>query len=377
MTLNTTSTPTLTPPPGKRLVSLDFMRGLIMVLLALESTELYIHVRQSQSRGSGFDMLMGQFFHNQWQGLHFWDLIQPAFMFMAGVAMAYSLVKQKSNGHSYRQRSTKVLKRCALLLFWGLFKRIYQPDWLALDALDVTDILTQLAFTTLIAFALFELRIRSQVISCVLILIITECLYRFCTAAGFDQGYTDGHNFGNYVDWWLLGQKSSGYVFINWLPTSVHTIAGTIIGKLLMRGKQPLRWMVFSGISLLAVGYGLDLSAVTPIIKPIATSAFVLASLGYCLILLACCYGWVDRLGHKKGLLFFKVVGMNSIFIYLLCDIVGRHWLNGYVEMITRPVLALLKFSDNGIAIIASLITFALEWSLCYFLYRKKIFFKL
>ncbi|HTN39316.1 MAG TPA: DUF5009 domain-containing protein [Arachidicoccus sp.] len=366
-----------TEKKSERLLSLDFMRGLIMVLLALESTELYEHLRQAIPGGSWGNGLIRQFFHNQWEGLHFWDLVQPAFMFMAGVAMAYSLTKQARNGHTWNQRFIKILKRCVLLLLWGLFKRIYQPNWFALNVLDVTDILTQLAFTTLIAFALFQLSIRMQILGCLIILLLTECLYRFWSVSGFDLGYVDGHNFGNYMDWLLLGQKSKGYVFINWLPTAVHTIVGTIVGKQFMQSSRPLQWIISFGIGLLIVGYGLDIAHITPIIKPIASSSFVIASLGYCLIILAAIYWWVDIKKHQRGLLFFLIIGMNSIFIYLLCDIVGRNWLNDYVAMIVHPVQALLGLTKNGLFILAALITFALEWGVCYFLYLKKIFFKL
>ena len=56
---------------------------------------------------------------------------------------------------------------------------------------------------------------------------------------------------------------------------------------------------------------------------------------------------------------------MNSIFIYLFFEIVGDRWFNGYVSAITGP------------GILTSLVIFACEWGLCYFLYKKKIFFKL
>jgi len=361
-----------------RLLSLDFMRGLIMFLLALESVELYTHTRKviSDHDSVGFKII-SQFFHNRWQGLHFWDLIQPAFMFMAGVAMAYSLTKQIEKGISWKERFVKILKRSGWLLFWGLFKRISSPEWFALHALDVTDILTQLAFTTIIAFLLFNLKIRYQFVSCIVILLLTEILYRFCNVPGFNKGYTDGQNFGNWIDWILLGQKSSGYVFINWLPTAVHTVAGVMVGKIFLRNSNPVKALLAAGFGLLVIGYGLGAAHITPIIKPIATSSFVLASLGYCLLIVAVFYWWIDVRMHRKGLLFFQVLGMNSIFIYLFFNIVGQLWLNDYTLMIVSPVFQLFNLSHPAILILASLCTFMVEWFICYFLYKKKIFFKL
>src|SRR5689334_11507476 len=108
------------PKISQRLLSLDFMRGFIMVLLALESAGLYEHLSDASSEGSLFHRFMQQFFHHPWNGLHFWDLIQPGFMFMAGVSMAYSLRKQKQQNYSWNKSFKKTLRRCALLFFWGV-----------------------------------------------------------------------------------------------------------------------------------------------------------------------------------------------------------------------------------------------------------------
>jgi len=76
-------------------------------------------------------------------------------------------------------------------------------------------------------------------------------------------------------------------------------------------------------------------------------------------------------------LLFFQVVGMNSIFIYLFFEIVGDRWFNGYITSISSGLLQLANMPLFVQAILSSLCVFALEWGLCYFLYKRKIFFKL
>src|SRR4030095_1447259 len=120
-----------------------------------------------------------------------------------------------------------------------------------------------------------------------------------------------------------------------------------------------------------------DFAGITPIIKRIATSSFTLASLGWCLLGLAFCYWWIDILNHKKYLKFWIVVGMNSLFIYLFFEIVGSRWFNGYIGALVNGSLAFLHTPGMLSNIIASLCIFALEWSVCLFLYNKKIFFKL
>jgi len=80
---------------------------------------------------------------------------------------------------------------------------------------------------------------------------------------------------------------------------------------------------------------------------------------------------------HRKNLEFFTIVGMNSIFIYLFFEIVGSRWFNGYVGAITNGVMQWVNMPESLALIITSLCIFSLEWGLCYFLYRNKIFFKL
>jgi predicted acyltransferase len=93
------------------------MRGFIMVLLALESAGLYENLDEL-TKGSLINPAIQQFFHHPWNGLRFWDLIQPGFMFIAGTAMAYSLTKQFKSGATWSQVFKKVLKRSWWLFFW-------------------------------------------------------------------------------------------------------------------------------------------------------------------------------------------------------------------------------------------------------------------
>ena len=102
-----------------RLLSLDFMRGLIMVLLMLEAAGLYERLFEV-SEGSLIHGFISQFFHHPWNGLRFWDLIQPGFMFMAGTSMAYSLRRQQQDGFTWAQSFKKTLKRSGWLFFWGV-----------------------------------------------------------------------------------------------------------------------------------------------------------------------------------------------------------------------------------------------------------------
>jgi predicted acyltransferase len=383
----------------RRLASLDFMRGLIMVLLALESTALSEHFFKA-SENTVLNSFFLQFFHHPWNGLRFWDLIQPAFMFMAGIAMAYSLHHQKQKGITWNSSFIKVVKRSGWLFFWGVLDYAVRPGGLSFELWDV---LTQLSFTTVVAFLIFEFSALFQISCSIGLLLLTEYLYRGTHITGFDMPFVDQHNFGNYMDTVLMHKiNAGGWVAINCIPTAVHTITGALVGKLLLgtetkiekeninqkeiankeitnkeEGLLKIKIILIFAMACLVLGYGLDYLGVTPIIKRIATSSFTLASLGWCIMCLAICYWWIDILDHKKYLLFFTIVGMNSLFIYLFFEIIGARWFNEYITQMSTGLLNMLHLPIIIVQVGSSLTIFALEWSICYFLYKKKIFFKI
>lgn len=81
--------------PG-RVTSVDFFRGFTMFLLAGEASLLYDHFLEADS---GFLQLLGtQLSHHEWHGLHFWDLIQPFFMFIVGVAIPFAAANRLKKG---------------------------------------------------------------------------------------------------------------------------------------------------------------------------------------------------------------------------------------------------------------------------------------
>jgi predicted acyltransferase len=369
--MTTVSTPAT---PLQRLTSLDFMRGLIMVLLALEAAGLYDSLYDA-SKGLAAEHIMEQFHHHPWNGLRFWDLIQPAFMFMAGTAMAYSIAGMKSRGVSQTDRTIKILKRCGWLFFWGVLNYAVRKKGLSFELWNV---LTQLSFTILVAYFIFEWGSLQQILFCAGILLLTEFLYRYTGVPGFDQPFTDQQNFGNYVDMLLMNKiNKGGWVAINCLPTAVHTIAGALAGKMLMDPSQSkIRTLGYWGLGSLLLGYGLDWLSITPIIKKIATTSFTISSLGWCLLLMATCYYLIDIKGRKNSLSFFLVIGMNSIFIYLFFEIVGARWFNGYINAIVSGIFSGIM-PELIVSVLGSLSIFLLEWGLCLFLFRKKIFFRL
>ena len=78
------------------------------------------------------------------------------------------------------------------------------------------------------------------------------------------------------------------WVSFNAIPTTAHTVWGVLAGQVLLSDRssqQKIKILVIAGLIGLAVGYALD--PITPIIKRICTSSFILASGGWALLALA------------------------------------------------------------------------------------------
>jgi predicted acyltransferase len=368
---------TSTKAPENRLLSLDVMRGLIMILLAGESCNVWGALSDLEL-GAGAGVLINQFFHHPWHGLRFWDLIQPAFMLMAGTAMYLSYQAKLQKGISWQQNFKHIAIRAVKLFLLGTgLHCIYAGELV----FELWNVLTQLAFTTLIAYIIINHSFWFQLGFSVELLLLTDILYRTILMPGFDQPFTMSQNFGAYMDSVLMGKiNDDGWVAINIIPTAAHTIWGVLAGRLLISpgsASQKIKYLIIAGVIGLVFGFGLDIANVTPIIKRISTSSFVLASGGWVLLFMALLYWLVDIKHLNKYAWIFTVVGMNAIFIYLFFETIGGHWLNDSVAIFVKGALGIVGIGGAMAALLSAIVTLFAEWGLCYWLSKNKVFIKI
>ena len=118
MTMATVAGSVATPPP--RLASMDAYRGFVMVCLAANGFGLAATSKNfpdcSIMKALGY-----QFEHVPWVGCAFWDLIQPSFMFLVGVAVPYSFSRREVEGQSSDKLARHVLLRSFVLILLGVF----------------------------------------------------------------------------------------------------------------------------------------------------------------------------------------------------------------------------------------------------------------
>jgi predicted acyltransferase len=358
----------------QRIPSIDYFRGFILFLLAAESTGLY------GTLGKLFpdSFLVEQFHHAQWEGLHFWDLIQPGFMMIAGASLYFSTYKKLDEGSSYGQLWPKVIKRSLLLFLFGTGLHCLYREELVLELWNV---LTQLSVTTLIAFFLLRFSIPLQLAASILILLLAHSLYVFTDIPGYNLPYTPDQNFGSYMDMVLMGKLSGGHwIAINCIPTAAHTIWGALIGRIIHRNvdqKNTLRTLVGLGILGIILGYGLDLAGI-PIIKRTATLSFTIASAGWITLMMAGFYAnWSSEIPTIKFPNYILSFGKNSIFIYLFFESVGPDWLKKSSFVFVGGIIEKLGGTEQIAKLGNSLVVFLLIIGLAKWLDNRKIYFKL
>jgi predicted acyltransferase len=352
------------PGAGGRSVALDAYRGLIMILLV--------------SHGFGFSGFKGhpvwgaiaaQLDHVAWEGMVLWDLIQPAFMFMVGVAMPFSFARRAAAEQGgFASNFLHVLRRCLILVFLSqLFTAVHSARF----EFGLINVLSQIAFTYLICFLLMQVDFRSQVAAAFGLLAAHTLL--FLRYPGPDGPFSQTGNVGQVIDQWLLGRNYSGlYVTINFVSSAVTTLFGVWAGMLL-RSDRPqrdkLRILLWSAAGCVVTG--VLLSQWVPMVKRIWTASFTLYSAGYVIAGLAAFVYLVDYRGWRRFAFPMVVVGMNSIFAYCISQLC-----RGGIHRATGVFTGKFEWIGTLAPVFHACATLGVIWYMCYWLYQRKAFVK-
>jgi predicted acyltransferase len=375
-------------PASQRLVSLDALRGFDMFwIVAGEGIVFALH-RASKSGESGpLPFLAAQLEHVQWEGLRFYDLIFPLFVFIVGVSMVFSLGKsiaESGQAATYR----KIVRRSLLLLLLGVF--YYGGFNKGFEDIRLLGVLQRIALAYLFAGLIFtSCRPRGVVATCIGLLVVYWALMTFVPVPGVGAGhFEEGKNLANYLDdrflplrKWDGDHDPEG--LLSTIPAVATCLLGVLVGLLLkrddLRPQAKTLWLLAAGVAGVALGYLWGLQF--PIIKKIWTSSFVLAAGGYSCILLAVFYQVVDVWKLRAWAMPFVWIGTNPITIYMagnLVDVekIAHRLAGGPIEpdRLAGGTIAgaFGRYGQLVIAATAALLVFALAR----FLYRRKIFLR-
>jgi len=354
------------PSAQPRYLALDAYRGFIMLVLVSGGFGLAELAR----RRPEFSGIANQFEHKPWEWIAFWDLIQPAFMFMVGVAMPFALARRLELGATRRQLFWHVLARAFRLI---LMSQILMSISAGKMNFQLINVLAQVGITYFLSYLIMQLKFRWQAAIALLILVGHWAL--FVAFPGTEGPFlSTTTNIGAVIDTIVFGHPNDdNWVTINFLTSTVTTLAGVWTGQLLQSRRTHREKMGVIAISAAAcLGLGLIIHPWNPIIKRICTTSFTLYSAGWVLLMLLGFYWAIEVKGYRKWTLPLVVIGANSIFIYSIHQVL-QGWLDRAVGVFTLRFAWLGDFAPVAQACTVLLVM----WYLCYWLYQRKIFFKL
>jgi predicted acyltransferase len=406
------------PPLPSRLVSLDAYRGLTMLAMASGGLGLHqVAERVAAARSadglppSGFWEFVGyQFEHVPWVGCAAWDLIQPSFMFMVGVAMAYSCASREAHGQSWGRMLWHACVRSVVLVLLGIFLR---SDGMGRTQTNFTfeDVLTQIGLGYVFLFLLWNRGVWVQFGAAITILVcywvyfyehpLPPADFDFNSVAagglprleGIAAHWEKNTNAAAAFDQWFLNLfprakpflfNGGGYLTLSFIPSVATMIFGLLSGELLRspRTNRAKFWLlVGAGLAGLAAGELLQVTGLCPIVKRIWTPSWTLFSTGWTCLILAAFFGVVDMLKFRAWTFPLVVVGMNSLTMYCMAELSADWFLRALKTHFGR-----IKFRDHTMFTIFDkpyepfLIHFWVlftMWLVCYWLYRQRIFIRI
>ena len=367
-----------------RLMSLDLFRGATIAAMIL--------VNNAGDESSSYWPLR----HADWNGWTPTDLIFPFFLFIVGVATAFSFSSRLARGQSRGSLLKHVLWRGLAILAIGLFLNGF-PNHYQLDSWRFYGVLQRIAVCYVIT-ALLDLWTgwRTQVAVAIACLAGYWILMRYVSVPGFgipthDIPLLDPDR--NIVAW-LDRKLLMGHLYehtrdpeglLSTIPAIATSLLGLLTGKWMrtkLSGEIKTVGMVIAGIALGIVGRTMHLWF--PINKKLWTSSFVLLTAGLALICLAACYWMADvkqlRGRWTKPILVF---GTNAIAAYFFAEVLAhalsRFRLNGGMslqEYIYSHFFAPLASPPNA-SLLYALVYVTLCWTAMFFLYRKGITVKI
>lgn len=386
-----------------RLVSLDALRGFTMIFMASEILRIPQVARQFADNAIA-RFAASTLDHRAWVGCAPWDLIQPAFMFMVGVSLPFSLARRRAEGQSFGRLFGHAAYRALFLIALGIFLRSQaRPQ----TYFTFEDVLTQIGLGYVFLFLLAWTRPAVQWTAAAAILAgywLAFALYPLPLAgfdyttvgvpqnwphhlSGFAAHWDKNTNLANAVDQWFLNLfprerpfvfNSGGYLTLNFVPSLATMIFGLLAGGLLRTartGAEKTGVLLRYGIIGIAAGAALHFAGICPLVKRIWTPSWTIYSAGWVVLILAAYYYVIDVKGFRRWTFSLLVVGMNSIAMYVLVHVTEQ-----YIASAFRIHLGRGPFEVFGPAfapITTGAAVLLILWLGLWWMYRRRIFLRI
>ena len=363
----------------QRLQSLDALRGFDMFFI-MGGGSLFVALA-TLFPTPFFQAIANQMEHVPWHGLAVEDMIFPTFLFIAGISFPYSLAKQKEKKMTDGAIYKTIIRRGITLVILGLiYGGILSFDF---ENQRYASVLGRIGLAWMFAALIFvNTSTRTRIWITSVILIGYWLLLAFVPApdgGGADVYSMEGCLVG-YVDRMLLPGRLYLKVhdpegILSTLPAIGTALLGMFTGEFIKMQREKLTetkkvFYLLIGAAIL-IGVGLIWSLTFPINKNLWSSSFVCVVGGISMALFAIFYYIIDIKDCRRWTLFFRVIGMNSITIYLAQRFINFSYTS---NSLFKGIIDCLP--ENAQPLMTSIAYIAVCWGFLYFLYRQRIFLK-
>jgi predicted acyltransferase len=362
--------------PG-RLASIDALRGFDMLMIS--GGGAFIHLMGGKTGLSAVDAVSAQLEHPEWHGFTFYDFIFPLFLFLAGTSLAFSLTKGLSTGVPKAVLLRKVFNRMLILMVLGILDKNAPIDIFDPAHIRYGSVLGRIGLATFVGAVLYvNFSWKQRLYIAVTVLVVYFLALILIPVPGFGSG--DLSFEGNLVGWFdrtfMPGRLRQGtfdeLAILTQFPSVCLTLFGSLAGDLLLRSissGSKLRWLVIGGVAGVVVA--LLWNIVFPINKHLWSSSFICLTAGLASLSLALFYWIIDVKGFIRWSFFFRVIGMNSLLIYLVMRFVDLN------ESSRLLFYGIYKYAgEKWLDVFNALGALIVVWLFLYFLYKKRIFIK-
>lgn len=359
-----------------RLLSLDALRGFDMFWII--GGDAFFRALAEVTHWGWARGWAVQLDHAEWAGFHFYDLIFPLFMFISGVAIPFSLLAKAEKAADRRPIYLRLVRRSLALVLLGLIYN-HLTD-LQFATQRYASVLGQIGLAYLLAgLILLNVRsLRGRLAAVAGILAGIAAVQLLVPVPGVGAGVlTPEGTINGWIDRLLLPGRLYDTIFdpegiLCVLSAAAVTLMGGLAGLVLKSDRHPAYRkaiiLALSGVGLTTLGY--VLGGWYPIIKKAWTATFDIYAAGLSFTLLAFFYVIIDVWRLRKWTFFFRVIGLNSLTIYMGTQMIDFDFTSKFLF----GGLARLAGSAGPLVILAG--TVAVEWLVLYFLYKKNVFLR-
>lgn len=339
------------PRPGRRLMSLDVLRGLTIAFM--------IMVNNNGGRAA-----WSQMHHAEWNGLTATDLVFPTFLFVVGVSIVFAFEARLAKGITRAQLARHTAQRTVILILFGIIVNNF--PYFHFAHMRFYGVLQRIAVCYLLVglFYLYDRRVWTKVAMLAVVLLGYWVLVRWVPAPGAGMPGRDVPllDKDQNIVAWVDRQLMPGHLYENFdthnnrdpegLLSDIPALGTALLGLLTgmwLRSQRDLKTKALglaAGAAIcLNVGYLWDYWL--PLNKKMWTSSYVLAAAGWSLLALAITFWAVELRGWGRR----NEDGGNALTRALVWPwiVFGSNAIAAYMVSELLPGLAILaSFTADG-----------------------------